>query len=111
MIERRGQQRNAEQICLGGQYPALQSIMAHRGSLRGVEIVALRHAVDGGDFIRHASAASVRQLLMRCSLMMTVLEPHCPWSQPFFVPVNARCSRNASSNVVRYRLRGIGADC
>ena len=45
--------------------------------------------------------ASVRQLLMRCPLTITVQAPHCPWSQPFFVPVSVRCSRSASSNVVR----------
>src|SRR6202040_347917 len=45
--------------------------------------------------------ASVRQLLMRCPLTITVQAPHCPWSQPFFVPVNPRCSRNASSSVTR----------
>ncbi len=33
--------------------------------------------------------------------MCTVQAPHWPWSQPFLVPVRPRCSRSASSSVVR----------
>ena len=45
--------------------------------------------------------ASVRHELMRRPLTSTVQAPHCPWSQPFLVPVRWRCSRSASSKVVR----------
>ncbi len=38
---------------------------------------------------------------MRRPSTITVHAPHWPWSQPFFVPVSCRCSRNASSSVVR----------
>jgi hypothetical protein len=46
-------------------------------------------------------AAKDRQLAIRMSSTSTVQAPHCPWSQPFFDPVSPRCSRNASSSVVR----------
>src|SRR6476661_6797832 len=29
--------------------------------------------------------------------MITVHAPHCPWSQPFLLPVKCKCSRSASS--------------
>jgi hypothetical protein len=45
--------------------------------------------------------ASVRQELMRWPSTITVQAPHWPWSQPFLVPVRCRCSRSASSSVVR----------
>src|SRR6185295_14203082 len=45
--------------------------------------------------------ASVRHELIRRPLTRTVHAPHCPWSQPFFVPVRCRCSRSASSSEVR----------
>ncbi|MNN81804.1 hypothetical protein D3C81_1986640 [compost metagenome] len=38
---------------------------------------------------------------MRWPSSMTVQAPHWPWSQPFLVPVSCRCSRKASSKVVR----------
>src|ERR1041385_5113336 len=38
---------------------------------------------------------------MRRPLARTVHAPHCPWSQPFFVPVRWRFSRRRSSRVVR----------
>lgn len=46
-------------------------------------------------------AASVRQERMRVPSTWTVHAPHCPWSQPFFVPVRPMRSRSASSYVVR----------
>jgi hypothetical protein len=45
--------------------------------------------------------ASVRQELILRPLISTVQAPHCPWSQPFLVPVRWRCSRSASSSDVR----------
>ena len=45
--------------------------------------------------------ARVRQALMRRPFSRTVQAPHWPWSQPFLVPVRCRCSRSASSSVVR----------
>jgi hypothetical protein len=36
--------------------------------------------------------------------------PHCPWSQPFFEPVNWRCSRSASSSVTRGSIRRAAVD-
>src|SRR5262249_13174533 len=45
--------------------------------------------------------ARLRQLLMRRPFASTVHAPHWPWSQPFLVPVRWRCSRSASSSVVR----------
>src|SRR5262245_15450929 len=44
--------------------------------------------------------ARVRHELMRLPSTSTVQAPHCPWSQPFFVPVKSNCSRNRSSKVV-----------
>ena len=38
---------------------------------------------------------------MRRPSTITVQAPHWPWSQPFLVPVRCRCSRSASSSVVR----------
>ena len=46
---------------------------------------------------RQASGRTARAGRRRC----TVQAPHWPWSQPFFAPVRPRCSRNASSSVVR----------
>src|SRR5207249_3781890 len=43
----------------------------------------------------------VRHELIRRPLISTVQAPHCPWSQPFLVPVRWRCSRSASSSEVR----------
>ena len=48
-----------------------------------------------------AATASSRQLLTRLPSASTVQAPHWPWSQPFLVPVSPRCSRSASSTVVR----------
>src|SRR5580704_2673462 len=45
--------------------------------------------------------ASVKHELMRCPFTNTVQAPHWPWSQPFLLPVRCRCSRKASSSVVR----------
>ncbi|KMO18342.1 hypothetical protein SQ03_10550 [Methylobacterium platani JCM 14648] len=45
--------------------------------------------------------ASVRQPLRRRPLTIIVQAPHWPWSQPFFEPVRCRCSRIASSRLVR----------
>src|SRR6516225_5570502 len=45
--------------------------------------------------------ANVRHELTRRPSISTVQAPHWPWSQPFFVPVRSRCSRNTSSSVVR----------
>ncbi|MNP44100.1 hypothetical protein D3C76_1379480 [compost metagenome] len=45
--------------------------------------------------------ARVRHALMRRPSAITVQAPHWPWSQPFLVPVSCRCSRRASSRVVR----------
>src|SRR5262249_28504658 len=42
----------------------------------------------------------VRHELTRLPSTRTVQAPHCPWSQPFFVPVKLRYSRNRSSKVV-----------
>ncbi len=42
-----------------------------------------------------------RQELIRRPSAITVQAPHWPWSQPFLVPVRWRCSRRASSRVVR----------
>src|SRR5882757_7324605 len=44
--------------------------------------------------------ASVRHELIRRPSTSTVQAPHCPWSQPFLVPVRSRRSRSASSKVV-----------
>src|SRR6266446_9740490 len=44
--------------------------------------------------------ARVRHELIRRPSTSTVQAPHCPWSQPFLVPVRSRCWRNASSKVV-----------
>ena len=45
--------------------------------------------------------ASVMQERIRRPLMCTVQAPHSPRSQPFFVPVNWRRLRSASSSVTR----------
>src|ERR1044072_620652 len=45
--------------------------------------------------------ARLRQESTRLPLTWTVHAPHCPWSQPFFVPVSATVSRMQSSSVVR----------
>src|SRR5438067_5304527 len=46
-------------------------------------------------------AASVRQEFTRRPSTSTVHAPHCPRSQPFFVPVRCSRSRSASSSVTR----------
>jgi hypothetical protein len=43
-------------------------------------------------------AASIMQERTRRPSTCTVQAPHSPRSQPFFVPVNASCSRKASSS-------------
>src|SRR5690242_6666052 len=45
--------------------------------------------------------ASVRHPLTRRPSTRTVHAPHAPASQPFFVPVNPKCSRSRSSSEVR----------
>src|SRR6267143_3943414 len=45
--------------------------------------------------------ASARHELIRRPSTMTVQAPHWPRSQPFFVPVNSRCSRRRSRSVTR----------
>src|SRR5256885_3401634 len=45
--------------------------------------------------------ARLRQELIRRPFTRTVHAPHWPWSHPFFDPVSCKCSRSASSNVVR----------
>ncbi|CAM5459933.1 hypothetical protein SCALM49S_04634 [Streptomyces californicus] len=49
-----------------------------------------------------AATARVRQETARRWSTRTVQAPHCPWSQPFLVPVRSRRSRRASSRVVRW---------
>src|ERR1700722_5627975 len=46
-------------------------------------------------------AANVMHERIRLPSMRTVQAPHSPRSQPFLVPVSAKCSRNASSSVIR----------
>src|SRR5947207_3912325 len=48
-----------------------------------------------------AASTSVRHETTRRPSTSTVQAPHCPWSQPFLVPVRPMCSRSASSTVVR----------
>src|SRR5216684_6855227 len=45
--------------------------------------------------------ARLRQELTRRPFTCTVHAPHCPWSQPFLVPVRPTVSRRQSSRVVR----------
>src|SRR2546422_5311244 len=45
--------------------------------------------------------ARLRQESTRLPFTCTVHAPHCPWSQPFLVPVSATVSRIQSSSVVR----------
>src|SRR5437764_5044476 len=45
--------------------------------------------------------ARVRHELTRRPSSSTVQAPHCPWSQPFLLPVRFSCSRRASSRVVQ----------
>ena len=47
------------------------------------------------------SAASERHAFTRLPSISTVQAPHWPRPQPFFEPVRCRCSRRASSSVVR----------
>src|SRR6266853_4582186 len=49
--------------------------------------------------------ARLRQEFTRLPFTCTVHAPHCPWSQPFFVPVRATVSRRQSSSVVRGSTR------
>src|SRR2546425_9657518 len=49
--------------------------------------------------------ARLRHESTRLPLTCTVQAPHCPWSQPFFVPVSATVSRIQSSSVVRGSMR------
>ena len=97
-----GQQRHSRANLARSAVPALKSIMAQKCGLHRMQISVLCTkpsivVISSPSCI----AARVKQLLMRCPLTITVQAPHCPWSQPFFVPVSARCSRSASSNVVR----------
>src|SRR5581483_1405949 len=50
------------------------------------------------------ATARARQLVTRRPSSKTVQAPHCPWSQPFFVPVRPSRSRSASSSVVRVSI-------
>lgn len=45
-------------------------------------------------------AANVKHELMRRPFTKTVQAPHCPWSQPFLVPVICRFSLSRSSSEV-----------
>ena len=49
--------------------------------------------------------ARLRHEFTRLPFTCTVHAPHCPWSQPFFVPVRATVSRRQSSSVVRGSMR------
>src|SRR5260370_28475486 len=49
--------------------------------------------------------ARLRQEFTRLPFTCTVHAPHCPWSQPFLVPVRATVSRRQSSSVVRGSTR------
>jgi hypothetical protein len=45
--------------------------------------------------------ARLRHELTRLPFTCTVHAPHCPWSQPFLVPVNWSRSRSRSNSDVR----------
>src|SRR2546425_2229934 len=49
--------------------------------------------------------ARVRHEVTRLPFTCTVHAPHCPWSQPFLVPVRATVSRMQSRSVVRGSTR------
>src|SRR5882724_12676892 len=49
--------------------------------------------------------ARLRHEFTRLPFTCTVHAPHCPWSQPFLVPVRATVSRTQSSSVVRGSMR------
>src|SRR5258706_16026837 len=51
--------------------------------------------------------ASVRHDRIRRLSTQTVQAPHVPWSQPFLVPESSRCSRRASSKLVRGSSRRV----
>jgi hypothetical protein len=46
-----GQQGDGRTNLAGRTIPTLQSIMAHEGGLHRAEVVTVRQAFDGGDFI------------------------------------------------------------
>src|SRR5262245_55687421 len=50
---------------------------------------------------RSCMHARVRHEVTRLPFTCTVHAPHCPWSQPFFVPVHWSRSRSRSSNDAR----------
>src|SRR4051794_21120708 len=67
-----------------------------------MHVVGTAQTLDGGDGVAFMhDGERLRQELMRRPSAITVQAPHWPWSQPFLVPVRCRCSRNASSSVVR----------
>ena len=47
------------------------------------------------------ASARVRQDSTRLPSTITVHAPHCPWSQPFFVPVSPMCSRSVEQGGAR----------
>src|SRR5258706_12631383 len=56
---------------------------------------------DGGDLFAVVHQRQIRHESTRRPCTCTVQAPHCPWSQPFFVPVSDTVSRMQSNSVVR----------
>ena len=80
---------------------ALKSVMLNERGLHRVHIVGLTEPFDSRYASPSCMQAKLKQLTTRIPFNRTVQAPHWPWSQPFLVPVRPRCSRSASSRVVR----------
>ena len=44
---------------------------------------------------------------MRCPLTITVQAPHCPWSQPFFVPVSPDITQRIEQCYPRMEIESV----
>ena len=89
--------------------PALEAVVLDEGGLHRVQSISRGHPSIVVTCRPLTLAASVRHESTRRPSTRTVQAPHCPWSQPFFVPVSASRSRNASSKTTRASISSVFA--
>ena len=85
---------------------ALHPVVLDERGLHRMQLVTVREPLDRGDRTPWAITASVRHALTRRPPTSTVHAPHCPASQPFFVPVSpSLLAQRVEQRVTRGSIR------
>src|SRR5262249_8084040 len=91
----------ADMIWPDVQYPHWYPSQAKNAACRGCKLSGVPRPSMVVISSPSCITASVRHEFTRLPFTCTVHAPHCPWSQPFFVPVNWSRSRSISNSDAR----------